>query len=99
MDFSGSGVISRNVLIDNTSSPTDDAISLQGDASDASRELIIDRNYIDGAQGVVLEGWRLISPQKAHDYQQYAAQGRTRWARRCRIATAGSRHHRQECTG
>ncbi len=64
MDFSGSGVITRNVLIDNTSNPTDDAISLQGDASDASRELTIDRNYIDGAQGVVLEGWRLISPQK-----------------------------------
>ncbi|WP_211826156.1 lectin-like domain-containing protein [Kistimonas asteriae] len=64
MDFSGSGVIRRNVLIDNTSSSTDDAISLQGDASDTSRELTIDRNYIDGAQGVVLEGWRLISPEK-----------------------------------
>ncbi|GAA4651380.1 hypothetical protein GCM10023116_36640 [Kistimonas scapharcae] len=64
MDFSGSGVITRNVLIDNTSNPTDDAISLQGDASDVSRELTIDRNYVDGAQGVVLEGWRLISPQK-----------------------------------
>ncbi len=64
MDFSGSGVITRNVLIDNTSNPTDDAISLQGNASDASRELTIDRNYVDGAQGVVLEGWRLISPQK-----------------------------------
>ncbi|PJE80756.1 hypothetical protein CI610_00244 [invertebrate metagenome] len=65
INFRGSGSIHNNLLLNNaTLASSSDAISLEGNISDDSRLITISDNHINGASGIVLEGWRLLYPKK-----------------------------------
>ena len=68
INFKGSGRIAENLLLDNASgSNSDDAISLQGVSPlKTGRDIIVTKNHINGANGMAIEGWHLVLPQRLH---------------------------------
>ena len=68
INFKGSGRIAENLLLDNASgSNSDDAISLQNTSPlKAGRDIIVTKNHINGANGMAIEGWHLVLPQRLH---------------------------------
>ncbi|UYM16805.1 choice-of-anchor L domain-containing protein [Endozoicomonas euniceicola] len=68
MNFKGSGRIEYNLILDNgTSSLTSDGISLQSSSpTETGRNVFVTKNHINGANGVALESWRFIKPERLY---------------------------------